>query len=277
MKLSAKIATGFLVLVILIAVFAPVIAPDAPNAEDLSRINGGVVANHLLGTDSYGRDILSRLIWGARPALLGVALALAIALVLGVSWGATAGYFPRTAGPVLMRAADGVLAFPAIVLSVAITGALGPGLVTSMASVGIVFAPYLARLTYSGVQAAMTSDYVASARLSGCPARVILIRHALGSAMNPVLVQTTVFAGLAFIVEAALSFLGLGVQPPTPSWGGMLSDAYQDILVAPWQIVPPGVLTALVVLAIYRCGDELRDRQGERDRTVAKRETSVLV
>jgi peptide/nickel transport system permease protein len=260
LPIGARISGGFLVLVIVISAAAPLVAPDSPNAEDLNSLRAGPSWHHLLGTDSFGRDILSRLIWGGRPALLGVALAMVIAVVVGTTWGAIAGYGPRFLSGPLMRLVDAVLSFPAVVLAVAITGVLGPGLVTSMVSVGVVFSPFIARLTRSGVMAAMQTDYVAAAKMSGCPWWIVLARHAIPAAAGPVVVQSTVFAGLAFIVEAALSFLGLGVQPPNPSWGGMLADAYQYILVSPGQMVAPGVIIALVVLAVYRLGDELRSR-----------------
>jgi peptide/nickel transport system permease protein len=245
---------------ILAALLAPVLAPDNPLEQDLASTMAAPSWAHLLGTDYYGRDVLSRLLWGGRAAFLGVLISLAVGLVLGVPWGLAAGYWPRWAGGVLMRIADALLAFPALVLAVVITGILGPSLLTSMTSVGVVFAPVLARLMRVGVLGVREREFVQSASLSGCPRRVILIRHVLPAALGPVVVQATIFAGIAFIIEGGLGFLGLGVQPPAPSWGGDLALAYQYILSSPGQVVAPGVLIAIVVLCVYRIGDSLRAR-----------------
>ena len=245
---------------LLAALLAPFIAPANPLSQDLSQTMAAPSLHHLLGTDYYGRDVLSRLLWGGRSAFLGVLLSLAVGLGLGVPWGLAAGYWPRGAGSLLMRVADAVLAFPALVLAVVVTGILGPGLVTSMTSVGIVFAPVFARLMRVGVLEVREREFVLSARLSGCKARVVLVRHLLPAALGPVVVQATIFAGLAFIVEGGLSFLGLGVQPPAPSWGGDLALAYQYILNSPGTVVAPGAVIAVVVLCTYRIGDWLRSR-----------------
>lgn len=245
---------------IVASLLAPLIAPFSPVTQNLSDTMAKPGWTHLLGTDYYGRDVLSRLLWGGRAAFEGVLISLAVGLILGVPWGLAAGYWPRWAGATLMRLADAVLAFPALVLAVVITGILGPSLITSMTSVGVVFAPVLARLTRVGVLEVREREFVQSARLSGCPRRVILIRHVLPAALGPVVVQLTIFAGIAFIIEGGLGFLGLGVQPPTPSWGGDLALAYQYILSAPGQVVAPGVLIAVVVLCVYRIGDSLRAR-----------------
>jgi peptide/nickel transport system permease protein len=245
---------------IVTSALAPIAAPDNPLAQDLSHTMAAPSWSHLLGTDYYGRDVLSRLIWGGRSAFLGVAISLGVGLGLGVPWGLAAGYWPRWTGLLLMRVADTLLAFPALVLAVVITGILGPNLYTSMTSVGIVFAPVLARLTRVGVLQVRQREFVLSARLSGCSRRVILIRHVIPAAIGPVVVQATIFAGIAFIIEGGLSFLGLGVQPPAPSWGGDLALAYQYILSSPGQVVAPGALIAIVVLCVYRVGDALRAR-----------------
>jgi peptide/nickel transport system permease protein len=253
---SVVVIVGLLVT----AVFAPLIAPDNPLVQNLGHPMAAPSWSHLLGTDYYGRDVLSRLIWGGRSAFLGVLISLGVGLGLGVPWGLAAGYWPRWTGTVLMRIADTLLAFPALVLAVVITGVLGPNLVTSMTSVGVVFAPVFARLTRVGVLEVRQREYVLSARMSGCSRRVIFIRHVIPAALGPVVVQATMFAGIAFIIEGGLSFLGLGVQPPAPSWGGDLALAYQYILSSPGQVVAPGLLIAIVVLCVYRIGDSLRAR-----------------
>lgn len=259
-QLGLWLSVAVVVLILLVSLLAPLVAPFSPTAQDLVHRLAGPSGSHLLGTDAYGRDVLSRLMYGGRSSYEGVGIAVGEGLVLGIPWGLAAGYWPRFAGSVLMRIADAFLAFPALVLAVAITGVLGPNLLTSMSSVGIVFAPIFARLMRNGVLELRRREFVLSARLSGCPARVVLARHILPRAIGPVVVQAAVFAGLAFIIEAALSFLGLGIQPPAPSWGGDLADAYQYILRAPRQVIAPGVLIAIVVLCVYRIGDAVRDR-----------------
>jgi peptide/nickel transport system permease protein len=245
---------------ILASLLAPLIAPDNPLVINTSNTMAKPSLAHLLGTDFYGRDVLSRLLWGGRSAFLGVLISLVVGLGLGVPWGLAAGFWSGWIGSVLMRFADALLAFPALVLAVVITGILGPNLYTSMTAVGIVFAPVFARLMRVGVLEVREREFVLSARLSGCRRRVILIRHLLPAALGPVIVQATIFAGIAFIIEGALSFLGLGVQPPAPSWGGDLSLAYQYILTSPGQVIAPGALIAIVVLCVYRIGDALRSQ-----------------
>jgi peptide/nickel transport system permease protein len=270
---SLVVLTGLL----LAALLAPVLAPYNPLAQNLNDTKAGPSLAHLLGTDYYGRDVLSRLIWGGRSAYLGVLISLGVALVLGVPWGLAAGYWPRWTGAILMRLADTLLAFPALVLAVVITGVLGPNLYTSMTSVGVVFAPVIARLTRVGVLEVREREYVQAARLSGCSKRVIVLRHVLPAALGPVVVQATIFAGLAFIIEGGLSFLGLGVQPPAPSWGGDLALAYQYILSSPGQVIAPGALIAVVVLCVYRAGDALRARLAVQKLTDGTPETAGII
>lgn len=262
---------------LLAALLAPVIVPDNPLGQNLNNTKAAPSLAHLLGTDYYGRDVLSRLIWGGRSAYLGVLISLVVALVLGVPWGLAAGYWPRWTGAVLMRLADTLLAFPALVLAVVITGVLGPNLYTSMTSVGVVFAPVIARLTRVGVLEVREREFVQAARLSGCSSRVIMLRHVVPAALGPVVVQATIFAGLAFIIEGGLSFLGLGVQPPAPSWGGDLALAYQYILSSPGQVIAPGALIAVVVLCVYRAGDELRSRLAVPKLTEQTPETAGII
>jgi peptide/nickel transport system permease protein len=262
---------------LLAALLAPVLGLDNPLGQNLNDTKAGPSLAHLLGTDYYGRDVLSRLIWGGRSAYLGVLISLAVALVLGVPWGLAAGYWPRWTGAVLMRLADTLLAFPALVLAVVITGVLGPNLYTSMTSVGVVFAPVIARLTRVGVLEVREREFVLAARLSGCSKRVIMLRHVVPAALGPVVVQATIFAGLAFIIEGGLSFLGLGVQPPAPSWGGDLALAYQYILSSPGQVIAPGILIAVVVLCVYRVGDALRAGLAVHKVTERRPETAGII
>jgi peptide/nickel transport system permease protein len=254
------VAIAFLALALLAAIFAPLVAPHDPITQNLNLRNAGPSWSHVLGTDRFGRDVLSRLIWGGRNAFGGVAIAISVAVLLGIPWGTIAGFWPRRTGTILMRIADVLLAFPTLVLAVAITGSLGVGLVTSMISVGLVLSPNTAQLTRTGVLALRNREFVLSARLSGVRTGTVLVRHVLPLALGPVVIQITIYTGLAFVIQGALAFLGLGPQRPTPSWGSDLADAYGEILVNPWQILPAGVLLGLIVLSVYRCGDALRDR-----------------
>lgn len=254
------VALAILLVLLVAAVLAPLVAPYSPLVQDLNHRLAGPSGSHLLGTDLFGRDVLSRLIYGGRNAFAGVAIAIGVNLVVGVLWGTVAGYWSRYVGASLMRLADIMLAFPTMVLAVAITGSLGAGLVTSMVAIGLVFSPNTARLTRTGVIAVREQHFVLSARLSGVRTPILLLRHVLPFALRPVVVQTTIFIGLAFVLQGVLSFLGLGVQRPSPSWGSDLSDAYSQILNAPMQIAAPGILLGIVVLCVYRVGDGLRDR-----------------
>lgn len=258
--LIASIA--FLVGLLVVSLLASWTAPYSPYAQDLTDRLASPSASHWLGTDGFGRDVFSRLIWGARSAYAGVAIAILVAIVLGIPWGIIAGYWRTFVGPVMMRCADALLAFPALVLAIAITGVLGVGLITSMVSVGIVYAPIVARLTCAGIMEVRDREFVQSAKVAGCKDRTILARHILPHAIGPVVVQLTILTGLAFIIESALAFLGLSVQPPTANWGADLAAAYQYILERPFQVLPPGLLIALVVLCVYRIGDALRHGLG---------------
>ncbi|HEY3686037.1 MAG TPA: ABC transporter permease [Streptosporangiaceae bacterium] len=271
--ISLVVVVGLL----LAALLAPWVAPYDPLAQNLNTRLADPSMAHLLGTDKFGRDVLSRLIWGGRNAYGGVAIAVAVTLGLGIPWGTVAGYWPRYAGTVLMRVADTLIAFPMLVLAVAITGSLGAGLVTSMVAVGLVLSPKTAQLTKTGVQALRGQQFVLSARLSGVPAPLILARHVLPTALRPVVVQVTIYTGLGFVIQGVLSFIGLGIQRPEPSWGSDLSDAYTQILTAPMQIIAPGVLLGVVVMCVYRLGDALRDRMSSTVLASERAENDVVV
>lgn len=276
-RIGVMISLVIVVGLLLAALLAPWVAPYDPLAQNLNARLTGPSATHLLGTDKFGRDVLSRLIWGGRNAYGGVAIAVAVTLGLGIPWGTVAGYWPRYAGTILMRVADTLIAFPMLVLAVAITGSLGAGLVTSMVAVGLVLSPKTAQLTKTGVQALRGQQFVLSARLSRVPAPVILARHILPSALRPVVVQVTIYTGLGFVIQGVLSFIGLGIQRPEPSWGSDLSDAYSQILTAPMQIIAPGVLLGLVVMCVYRLGDALRDRMSSNVLASERAEDDVVV
>ncbi len=248
----------FLVLLAAVALLAPVIAPYAPTAQDASLTLAEPSAEHLLGTDDLGRDVFSRLIHGAPATLYASFLAVAVALVIGVPVGLVAGFVGGWVDDVISRLIDTLLSFPAIVLAIAVTGALGIGLTNSMISVGIVFSPQLARLVRAQTLIIKQELYVDAARVFGASLPRILWRHVLPNAVQPVLVQVTMLLAIALLAEASLSFLGLGVQPPDPSWGAMLARAYQYMEIAPEQMYAPGIAILLTALAFNALGESLR-------------------
>jgi peptide/nickel transport system permease protein len=259
-RLGPVLAIGFVVVLTLVGLLAPFLAPYDPIKQDLGNMVGGPSGQHLLGTDEFGRDVLSRLIWGTRPALLGTLVAVVTACVIGLPWGLISGYAGGTADLVLMRLADALLVLPALVIALAITTALGANLTNAMLAVGIVFSPVLARVLRSGVLTVRDREYVVVTRMYGLPARHRMLGHVLPNALAPALVQITLLAGISFLAQAALGFLGIGVQPPAPSWGNSLSSAYKFIIVDPAAVLAPGIVIVLTVLAVYRIGDALRDR-----------------
>jgi len=213
---------------------------------------------HPLGTDDLGRDVLSRLIWGARASVYAAFLAVAVAAVLGIPVGLIAGYAGGWVDDVISRIIDTFLSFPAIVLAIAVTGALGIGLTNAMLAVGIVFAPQLARLARARALVLRQELYVDAARCFGASTAWILWRHVLPNAIQPVLVQMTLLMAVALLAEASLSFLGLGMQPPDPSWGSMIARAYLYIQIAPAQMYAPGIAILITALSINTLGESLR-------------------
>jgi peptide/nickel transport system permease protein len=259
-RLGPVLAIGFIVVLAVIGLLAPILAPYDPIKQDLGNQIGGPTAQHLLGTDSFGRDVLSRLIWGTRPALLGTIVAVATACIIGLPWGLISGYAGGTADLVLMRLADALLVLPGLVIALAITTALGATLTNAMLAVGIVFSPALARVLRSGVLTVRDREYVVVTRMYGLPPWHRMLNHVLPNAVAPALIQITLLTGIAFLAQAALGFLGIGVAPPAPSWGNSLNDAYKYIILDPAAVLAPGVVIVLTVLAVYRIGDFLRDR-----------------
>ena len=249
----------FLVLLTIISTLAPWIAPYNPAEQDFSTIFAGPSAAHWLGTDDLGRDTLSRLIEGGRASLYASFLAVGISTLIGVPVGLVAGYLGGWVDDVISRVIDSFLSFPAIVLAIAVTGALGIGLTNGMIAVGIVFAPQLARLVRARALVVRSELYVDSARCFGAPTRQIIWRHILPNTIQPVIVQITLLLAAALLAEASLSFLGLGIQPPDASWGSMLARAYQNMEVAPEQMYPPGIMILLTALTFNMLGESLRE------------------
>jgi peptide/nickel transport system permease protein len=255
----AALASGFLLLVVLAAIFAPLVSRYGPAHQDITKILAGPSGQHWLGTDDLGRDQWTRLVYGARVSLQASAIAVAVALAIGVPIGLVAGFAGGWVDTILMRVVDTLLAFPAIVLAVGVTAALGPGLVNAMVAVGVVFSPSFARLMRGQVLTTKSQLYVEAAESYGSPPWRTILRHIVPNSIQPVIVQSTLLLGLALLAEASLSFLGLGVQPPTSSWGIMLRRSAQFLSRAPGQVYAPGLAIALTVLAFNALGDSLRD------------------
>ena len=254
----ATMAIAYLALLVVVAFAAPWLSPYSPTAQNVNEMLQEPSAAHWMGTDDLGRDILSRLIHGAPATIYASFLAVAIAILLGVPVGLLAGYFGGWIDDVISRTIDTLLSFPAIVLAIAVTGALGIGLTNGMIAVGIVFAPQLARLARARTLVVRHELYVDAARCFGASTPHILWRHVLPNTVQPVIVQVTLLLAAALLAEASLSFLGLGVQPPNPSWGAMLARAYQTMDVAPEQMYPPGLAILFTALAFNALGESLR-------------------
>jgi len=256
---AAMAALTFLGLVLVAAVLAPLLAPADPAAQDLLDRLQGPSAQHLLGTDTFGRDVLSRLLYGAQVTLLAVLQALLIAAVAGIPLGLLAGFVAGPVDAVLGRVSDALLSLPPLVLALAIVGVIGPGLTNVMVAIGIVLAPPLFRLARGAAQAVTGETYIEACRAAGLSPARILGRHVLPNAGSPLLVQLTFSAGVVIVAEASLSFLGLGVQSPGSSWGTMLRDAFDAIYDSPYFMVAPALAIVLTILSFAVLGDGLRD------------------
>lgn len=258
------IPTLILTAVIAAAIFAPLLAPYEEEVFDLSAslqppswMAGGSY-DYLLGTDNTGRDILSRIIYGARIALLVGFLAVGLAGTVGTTLGLIAAYFEGPTDAIIMRIVDIQMSVPSILLALILSAAIGPGLTTVIVVIVIVYWSYYARLVRSEVLSVKTRDFISLARVVGCSDRRIVFRHILPNVINSIIVLATVQLGTVIIFEATLSFLGLGVQPPTPAWGSMLADGRTYVGSAWWLSVFPGLAITLTVLSVNLFGDWLR-------------------
>ena len=256
--LRAVLSIGFLAALVLVSIFAPVLAPYSPVDQDVTQLLLPPSAAHWLGTDDLGRDVLSRLIWGAPNSLYASFLAVGVGIALGVPVGLVIGFLGGWIDEVVSRFIDALLSFPPIVLAIAVTGALGIGLTNAMLSVGFVFAPVLARLVRAQTLVVKSALYVDAARGFGASTSHIIIRHIVPNAIQPVIVQVTLMLAIALLAEASLSFLSLGVQPPAASWGGMLARAYNYIEIAPEQMYAPGLAILFTALAFNALGESMR-------------------
>jgi peptide/nickel transport system permease protein len=251
---------------IALAVFAPLIVPYDPVATSWALVRKPPSALHWFGTDDLGRDILSRVIFGARASLLAGAISVGIALTIGVPFGLLAGYRGGFIDALISRITDAMLACPFLILAIALAAFLGPSLGNAMIAIGITTTPVFIRLTRGQTIGVKVEDYVEAARAIGNPRWRIALFHILPNILPALLVQATLSIAAAIIAEAALSFLGLGQQPPAPSWGSMLNAAQRFLTNAPWMALWPGLAIFLVVLSFNLVGDGLRDALDPRQR-----------
>ncbi|MDQ6670749.1 MAG: ABC transporter permease [Chloroflexota bacterium] len=260
---------GLLVLfgMLFLAATADVLTPYDPNRQVLTQVLRPPNTDHPLGTDEIGRDVYSRLVYGTRVSLEVGLISVGIGLVLGTLTGLAAGYVGGLVDDGLMRVMDGLWAFPPLILALAITAALGQGIVNTMMAIGLVTIPAFARLTRAQALSVREQDFIAAARVGGAGPWRIMLRHVWPNVTAPIIVQASLLVAGAIITEASLSFLGLGVRPPTPSWGSMLRTGYQFLATAPWLSLAPGVAMFIAVLGLNLLGDALRQALDPRLRT----------
>ncbi|MBF5057202.1 oligopeptide ABC transporter permease [Alcanivorax sp. 521-1] len=254
----AALSLAVLVLILGTALLAPWVAPYDPAHQDLEHMLEGPSAAHWLGTDDLGRDVLSRLIHGGANSLYAALLAVAVALLIGIPLGLIAGFVGGWTDVAISRLIDTFLSFPAIILAVAVTGAMGIGLTNAMFSVGLVFAPQIARLIRARTLVVRQELYVDAARCFGASPLRLLGRHVLPNAIQPVIVQSTLLLAVALLAEASLSFLGLGVQPPDVSWGAMIARGYLYMSLVPEQMYAPGLIIMITAVAFNALGESMR-------------------
>ena len=256
---SAMLGAAIVLFFVLVALFAPFIAGHDPTQVSFTAIRKSPSMAHWLGTDELGRDLLSRLVYGARASLLAGMCSVLIALLVGIPFGLLAGYFGGIIDGCISRATEALLSIPFLILAIALAAFLGPSLVNAMIAIGVSAAPLFIRLARGQVLAIKNEDYVESTRSLGASNTRIVLRHILPNIMPALIVQATIMIASAIIAEASLSFLGLGLQPPNPSWGSMLNTAKNFMTQAPWMSIFPGTAIFLVVFGFNLLGDGLRD------------------
>jgi peptide/nickel transport system permease protein len=262
----AVATAGFVALLVGVALLSPVLMPHDPAGQDLVHSLEGPSGDHWLGTDSLGRDNLSRLIEGTRVTLWACVQALTLAIGLGIPAGLLAGFVGRQVDAALNWVADILLSLPPLILALAIVGILGPGLTNAMIAVGITFAPRFFRVARAAAYSVRHETYVEAARALGCSTPRILVRHVLPNSSGPLLVQVTFALGLVVTAEASLSFLGLGAKQPTATWGSMIRDAFDNIYSSTFPLYAPSLMIVLTILASSILGDALRDALGRQSR-----------
>jgi peptide/nickel transport system permease protein len=252
--------TGVIIvsLTILVAIFAPLLAPYSPSEQKAKRLLGPST-DHLLGTDELGRDTFSRILFGARVSLEVGIIAVAVSLAIGGVLGILAGFFGGRIDALIMRIVDILFAFPGLILAIVISGLLGPSGRNAMIAIGIVYAPAFARVIRGSVLSVKNELYLEAGRVAGASNGRLIARHVFPNIVAPLIVLITVYLSSAILAEAGLSFLGLGTQPPEPSWGGMLNSARTYMEINAWMAIAPGFAIAIVVLGLNFLGDGLRD------------------
>lgn len=263
---GALLGLAIIVLFILLAVFAPLIMPYDPVAQSWSLVRKPPSALHWFGTDDLGRDVLTRVVYGARASLAAGVISVGIAMAVGVPLGLAAGYLGGWLDTLIGRITDAMLACPYLILAIALAAFLGPSLGNAMIAIGVATTPIYIRLTRGQVLSVKVEEYVEAARAVGNPRWRIAIVHILPNILPALLVQATLSIAAAIIAEASLSFLGLGQQPPSPSWGSMLNSAQRFLINAPWMAVWPGLAIFLTVLSFNLLGDGLRDALDPKQR-----------
>jgi peptide/nickel transport system permease protein len=263
---TARVGAVIVAVFLLLTIVAPLIAPYDPFEQDLSAALSAPSGVHLFGADQYGRDVLSRVMYGSRTALMSIFVADGLALVLGCAAGLVAGYFGGRVDSLIMRIVDVLLAFPYLLLALIIVAALGPSLLNCMVAIGFVYTPQYARLIRGQVLSVKTTDFVLAAEALGARRLRIMLRHILPNSFTPILVMATLQAGTVVVETAGLSFLGLGAQPPSPDWGAVLAEGQSYFLSAWWIATFPGLAIFLVVLGFNLFGDALRDQYDPRRR-----------
>jgi len=263
---GAVLGLGIIVVFVTLAIFAPLLAPYDPVQQSWSTIRKPPSLQHWFGTDESGRDLFSRVIFGARASLLAGVVSISIALGLGVPVGLLAGYAGKWTDALISRITDAMLACPFLILAIALAAFLGPSLENAMIAIGVTATPIFVRLTRGQVLAVKVEDYVEAARAVGNPPTRIAIKHILPNILPALIVQATISVATAIIAEASLSFLGLGQQPPAPSWGSMLNTAQRFLTNAPWMAIWPGLAIFLIVLSFNMVGDGLRDALDPKER-----------
>lgn len=258
---TVPVRIGFVIICIMVfaAVFAPIISPYGYNDQDLTHILQAPNAEHLLGTDALGRDLLSRIIYGARASLAVGVVSTLIAGTLGIMLGLIAGTFGKAVDAVIMRIMDAMMSIPVTILALFLGAILGKGLGNIMLCIGIVMMPGYARMTRGQVLSVKQLDYVTAGKIGGATRMKIALKHILPNCIAPNLVLATMNLGSAIMTEAGLSFLGMGINPPTPSWGAMVSEGYKYLTTAPHVAIIPGIFIILTVWSFNVCGDALRD------------------
>jgi ABC-type dipeptide/oligopeptide/nickel transport system permease subunit len=256
---GAVFGLGVFLAIVSMALFAEVIAPYNPLEQDYTHTMEGPSAEHWLGTDSFGRDMLSRIIYGARIALIVGILAVLLAMVIGVTLGLISGYYGGIVDTIIMRLMDGLFAFPILILAIALMAVMGFGVRNVIIAVAVVSIAPFARVTRGDVLAVREEPYIEAARLAGISDAAIIFRHVLPNVLAPIIVQGALRVSAAIITEAGLSFLGLGPPPPTPVWGSMIADGRNFIVMAPHISTFPGIALMITVVGLNLFGDGLRD------------------